>query len=114
MNIGERLEEFATKEYGGISGLNKEVNKLSGKRTSIYKYVHNERTPGASILIPLIKLNCNINWLLTGEGPMLISDLSNQHITKNEKIYQIKKHLVKIQHILDNYKSEQYNTESQD
>lgn len=101
MTIGKRLEQFAIEQYGGISNLNRKINELSGKKTSIYKYVHDERSPGTSILVPLVQLDCNINWLLTGQDEMLLSKQICTNGNHNLRILEIYQHLDKIQDILD-------------
>ncbi|MDQ1265078.1 MAG: hypothetical protein QG635_228 [Bacteroidota bacterium] len=72
MTIGNRIEQFARYKFGGIAGLNKKISEISGKKTSIYKYIKDERAPGTTLLIPLANLGCNINWLLLGEGKMTV------------------------------------------
>lgn len=74
MSIGKRLEEFATKQYRTVTNLNKEVSDLSQKKTSLYKYIKDERSPGSTILVPLAQLGINLNWLLAGEGDMLYNE----------------------------------------
>ena len=69
--VGKRIEEFAVLKFGGVRSLNKKLTQMTGKNTSIYKYVKDERSPGASILSPLAQLGCNLNWLLTGHGEMM-------------------------------------------
>ena len=74
MSIGKRLEEFAAKHYRTVTNLNKEVSDISQKKTSLYKYIKDERAPGSTILVPLAQLGVNLNWLLTGEGNMLYNE----------------------------------------
>lgn len=101
MTIGKRLEEFAIEQYGGISNLNRKITEITSKKTSIYKYVHNERSPGTSILVPLALLDCNINWLLTGQYEMLISKQVKSNGNHKSRILEVHRHLEKIQDILE-------------
>ena len=89
MSIGYRLEQFAKQKFGSVTALNKNINELTGHKTSIYKYIKNERMPGATLLIPLAQLGCNINWLLTSEGEMLFQDIPKE--TAKELEYEIVK-----------------------
>ncbi len=88
MTIGKRLEEFARKQFGGIPALNKKINEVSGKKTSIYKYIKDDRSPGSIILVPLSQLGCNLNWLLYGKGEMIYDPNMGRKLEeyKNEKI----------------------------
>jgi hypothetical protein len=88
MTIGQRLEEFARKQFGGIPSLNKKINEVSGKKTSIYKYIKDDRSPGAILLVPLAKLGCNLNWLLLGTGDMLYDANANRKVEdyRHEKV----------------------------
>lgn len=80
MSIGKRLDEFANEMYGSVTGLSKKLRQVSDKKTSIYKYVNDERSPGTSVLIPLARLGMNLNWLLTGEGEMLVKNVNKSKI----------------------------------
>lgn len=42
----------------------------------MYQYYKGKRAPGAEILIQLLQLGANINWVLTGDGPMLLKDIN--------------------------------------
>ncbi len=73
-NISDRLKEFA--KYIGSA---RRLSELIGlKPTAFQIYTNGRSLPGALILTKLSELGCNINWLLTGEGNMLI--------VKNEKL----------------------------
>lgn len=63
--IGDRLKEFADKNFGSVNGLER---ALGMNRNSLSQYVYNRNTPGSNLLIKLRELGCDINWLLTGEG----------------------------------------------
>lgn len=42
---------------------------------SLRKYEQGSSQPGADSMLGLVRLGINANWLLTGEGPMLLADL---------------------------------------
>lgn len=42
---------------------------------TLRKYEQGPSKPGAEAMSGLVKLGINANWLLTGEGPMLLADL---------------------------------------
>lgn len=51
-------------------------------------YQANERginLPGGAILAGYVRIGINVNWLLTGEGPMLIEEMKNSPIAMPEK-----------------------------
>lgn len=91
--IGKNLREFANDNFGSISELAK---KLQIKPQSLQKYLTGDRLPGAEMIIKLIKLGCDANWLLTGkevdkkyfEMTKLKNDL---HKIKNENDFLTKK-----------------------
>lgn len=43
------------------------------KPTSFVKYTEGRRRPGAVVLAKLSRMGVNVNWLLTANGPMLLS-----------------------------------------
>ena len=54
----------------------KEVAEQSGVSVRGYQgYEDGRSTPGGEAIAGLVRLGINANWLLTGEGPMLLSDL---------------------------------------
>ena len=66
---GERLRAVADALYdGNKSAL---ARALDMKPGSFSKYLRETRKPGASVLVRLMRLGVNLNWLLDGEGPML-------------------------------------------
>lgn len=56
-----------------------ELCARSGIPLATYKkYEGDDRSPGADAIAGLIHAGINANWLLTGEGPMLMADLAHQ------------------------------------
>jgi transcriptional regulator with XRE-family HTH domain len=48
-----------------------------GKLRSWQDYEADNKVPGSKIIAGLSRLGVNANWLLTGEGPMLLNQLSD-------------------------------------
>jgi transcriptional regulator with XRE-family HTH domain len=66
-STGERLRAFAEVAYGSVAHLHRAMNV---GETTLYKYLSNERGPGAKLLKRLEGAGCNTSWLLTGDGDM--------------------------------------------
>lgn len=62
----------------GVLGLKQdEIATQSGIPKSTYqKYEMGLRAPGSDAIAGFVRLGINANWLLTGEGPMLLKDLA--------------------------------------
>ncbi len=72
VDTGERFRSLAEALYdGNKSALARAIDMQPGSFT---KYVQGERRPGATVLKRLPRLGVNVNWLLTGEGPMLLDE----------------------------------------
>lgn len=72
MNFAERL-----KSARGSLGLKQtEMSEQSGVSYRAYQHYEGGRSlPCADALMGFMQLGINANWLLTGEGPMLLADL---------------------------------------
>ncbi|MBW7888064.1 MAG: hypothetical protein H3C35_06850 [Bacteroidetes bacterium] len=62
--IGERLKLFAEKNFGSVAELERALGK---GRNSLSQYIGDRSTPGGQLLLELLKLGCDINWLLSGD-----------------------------------------------
>jgi len=73
MEIADRL-----KAARGALGLKQvEMGTKSGCSPSTYqKYEQGSSVPGGEAIAGFVRLGINANWLLTGEGPMLLADLT--------------------------------------
>ena len=73
IDIGGRIK--AAREALGLTqeGLAKAVG---GSKRGIQENEARNRVPGGDVVSGMIGLGINANWLLTGEGPMLMSELS--------------------------------------
>lgn len=72
MTIEERLK--AARAALGLS--QKDIAAQSGVSTRGYQgYEDGRSVPGGEAIAGLVRLGINANWLLTGEGPMLLAEL---------------------------------------
>ncbi|MFZ4540133.1 helix-turn-helix domain-containing protein [Propionivibrio sp.] len=70
--VGDRLKKARTELFL----TQKELFTLSGIPVpSLQDYEAGKRMPGGDAVSALIRFGINANWLLTGEGPMLLADL---------------------------------------
>ncbi|MCL1618373.1 helix-turn-helix domain-containing protein [Ralstonia pseudosolanacearum] len=70
--VGERLRAYRThlgwsQERFGMA--------IGGTKRGLQENESGRNSPQARILAELVRLGCNVNWLLTGDGPMLMKDL---------------------------------------
>lgn len=84
-DIGQRIKQFAKKL--GIP-LNDLADRLGISNQNLSAYVNNKRLPGALYLIKFLKLGCNINWLLSGHGDILMKN-STFILSENDIIKQL-------------------------
>lgn len=61
--IGERIRLFAKRKYGTLKKLAEEM-QISPQQ--LQQYISGNREPGSRILVRLLKLGCDINWVLGG------------------------------------------------
>lgn len=71
--IGKRMK--VAREALGLTqdGL---ATAVGGSKRGIQENEARNRVPGGEVIAGFVKLGINANWLLTGEGPMLLADLS--------------------------------------
>lgn len=73
---GERFRQIADELFDGNKS--ELARSLGMKPSSFAKYTDGSRRPGSRILERLSRLGVNINWFLSGTGPILIEELSSQ------------------------------------
>lgn len=83
LGIGERIRIFAKRKYGTLKKL-AEAMKISPQQ--LQQYTSGKREPGSKILTRLLRLGCDINWLLGG-----------QESIESYKIYKLENELRKLQ-----------------
>lgn len=70
--IGERLKAFRTQL--GVSQ-DRLGEMVGGTKRGIQENEGGRSAPQAKVMARLVELGLNVNWLLTGVGPMLLKDL---------------------------------------
>ena len=64
-----------------------EMAAQSGVSYSVYqKYEMGRSVPGGEAIAGFVRLGINANWLLTGEGPMLLKDLAPERVAVAEPL----------------------------
>lgn len=93
IGIGERIRLFARKKYNTSKKL-AEAMDISPQQ--LQQYISGNREPGSKILLKLLQLGCDINWLLSGSDK-----IESYKIFKLEKdLIQCKEKLNKISELL--------------
>jgi len=87
MSISDRLKKW--RAYKKLT--QKNAGELLGISPGVYqKYEMGLRAPGAEVMDTFLRAGINVNWLLSGEGPMLMADYSTRpserEITPQEAI----------------------------
>jgi transcriptional regulator with XRE-family HTH domain len=80
--IGERLRLFAKRKYGTLKKL---AEAMSISPQQLQQYISAKREPGSKILTRLLRLGCDINWLLGGKEAL-----------ESYKIYKLESELRKL------------------
>lgn len=83
MGIGERMRLFARKKYGTLKKL-AEAMQISPQQ--LQQYISGKREPGTRILAKLLRLGCDVNWLLGGKESL-----------ESYKIYKLESELRRLQ-----------------
>ena len=63
IGIGGRIRIFAKRKYGTLKKL---ADAMDISPQQLQQYISGKREPGSKILIKLLRLGCDINWLLSG------------------------------------------------
>lgn len=83
LGIGERIRLFAKRKYGTLKKL-AEAMKISPQQ--LQQYISGKREPGTRILVKLLRLGCDVNWLLGGKESI-----------ESYKIYKLENELRRLQ-----------------
>ena len=81
--IGERIRLFAKRKYGTLKKL---AEAMTISPQQLQQYISGKREPGARILVKLVRLGCDINWLLGGRESI-----------ESYKIYKLENELRRLQ-----------------
>lgn len=80
MNVRERLKQFIKSQSLSVCAFEKQIGVYNGFVNTIVKTIDNEKLSKILTIYP----NLNKNWLLFGEGEMLLNQPTNViNITKN-------------------------------
>ena len=63
VGIGERIRIFAKRKYGTLKSL---ADAMEISPQQLQQYISGRREPGSRILVKLLRLGCDVNWLLGG------------------------------------------------
>lgn len=72
LEVGARMKEARTALGLSQEGL---ATAVGGSKRGIQNNEALKSVPGGEVICGLVGLGINANWLLTGEGPMLLADL---------------------------------------
>lgn len=93
IGIGGRIRIFAKKKYGTLKRL---AEAMGISPQQLHQYISGKREPGSRILLKLLKLGCDINWLLSGS-----ESLESFKIDKLEKeLNKLQENLNQISHLV--------------
>lgn len=93
--IGERIRIFAKRKFGTLKTL---AEQMEISPQQLQQYISGKREPGSKILLKLLKLGCDINWLLGGN-----ESIESYKIYKLEtELRQTHENMGKIKIIIDN------------
>lgn len=110
--VGKRIKEFVIQKYGKLKPL---IDEMGMGYASFHStYIKGRSLPGAKIISKLIKLGCDIDWLLHGEGEPVnkVAENSIKYQATNKEVTQLKEEnkrlkekLAGIQKLLDDINS---------
>ena len=83
LGIGERMRWFAKQKYGTLKKL---ADAMAISPQQLQQYISGKREPGSKVLIKLLRLGCDVNWLLGGRESI-----------ESYKIYKLENELRKLQ-----------------
>lgn len=63
VGIGERIRIFAKRKFGTLKNL---AGAMEISPQQLQQYISGRREPGSRMLVKLLRLGCDINWLLGG------------------------------------------------
>lgn len=89
--IGKRITQSAEFLFPGRGSKSRLAEALLMKPGAFQKYYTGTTMPGAEILNRLNQLGVNINWLLTGDGDVLIDSKVTQAKSNSHRVSEIDK-----------------------
>ena len=81
--VAQNLRMFGYKKFGTMK---KFAEALDMNPSTLYSgYLNGRSLPGPQLLVKLIDLGCDINWLLTSRGTPIQGETEKEHIHKLEE-----------------------------
>jgi len=90
LDIGERIRIFAKRKYGTLRAL---ADAMGIKPQQLQQYISGKREPGTKILRRLLKLGCDINWILGGAESL-----------ESYKVYKLEQELKRYENTVEQIK----------
>lgn len=79
MTTGKRIRLFGETVYESIKDFAVDLNMAP---SNLQKYMNSEREPGMGILLRMLEMGCNLNWLLSGKGRMFADNDTGRALEK--------------------------------
>lgn len=83
IGIGERMRWFAKQKFGTLKKL---ADAMNISPQQLQQYISGKREPGSKVLAKLLRLGCDVNWLLGGRESL-----------ESYKIYKLENELRRLQ-----------------
>jgi len=81
--VAQNLRLFGYKKFGTMK---KFAEALGVNPSTLYSgYLNGRSLPGPLLLVKLIDLDCNINWLLTSRGAPIQGEIDREYISRLER-----------------------------
>jgi len=81
--VAQNLRLFGYKKFGTMK---KFAEALEMNPSTLYSgYLNARSLPGPALLVKLIDLGCNINWLLTSRGTPFQGEVEKDYVSKLEE-----------------------------
>lgn len=93
MDFGEKLKEFAIKNFGGIKQL---ADNLGMADTALHRYINGSVSPSKDFFIKMRKLGCDLNWLLGEEINSSCSSIAPTIYNELDKLRKENKNLTNL------------------
>ena len=93
MDFGEKLKDFAIKNFGGIKQL---ADLLGIADTALHRYINGSVSPSKSFFVKMRELCCDLNWLLGNENCSKDSSIAPSIYTELDKLRKENKNLMNL------------------
>ncbi|MCV6588304.1 MAG: helix-turn-helix domain-containing protein [Marinobacterium sp.] len=97
MSIGERLQQARKALELSQDAI---ADSIGSKKRGYQENERGRSFPGGKVIEGFVRLGINANWLLTGQGPMMVSDLEPCSAVSQTSVLKEAAHLSTSQHQL--------------